>query len=86
MPATFPTHSPEELARLGGELFDRRVRPTLRPEDDGRFVAIDVVSGEFEIDADDYSAVARLKARVPTADIWLARAGSPTTYRIGCGR
>jgi hypothetical protein len=76
----------DELARLGGEVFDRRVRPVLRPEDDGRFVAVDVVSEEYEIDADDYTAVARLKARVPTADVWLARAGSRTTCRIGFGR
>jgi hypothetical protein len=83
MPATGPSRSPEELARLGGELFDRRVRPSLRPEDDGKFVAVDVVSGEYELDADDYAAVARLRARVPAAEVWLARAGSPTTYRIG---
>jgi hypothetical protein len=86
MPATTSNRSLDELARLGDEVFDRRVRPALRPEDDGRFVAIDVDSGEYEIDADDYAAVARLKARVPTADVWLARAGSPTTCRIGFGR
>ena len=85
MPATQSPHTPAELARLGSEIFERRVRPALRPEDDGKFVAIDVRTGEFEIDADDYAAVSRLRARVPTADVWLARAGSPTTYRIGSG-
>ena len=86
MPATGPSRSPEELARLGGEVFDRRVRPSLRPEDDGKFVAIDVLSGEYEIDSDDYAAVTRLRARVPSADVWLARAGSPATCRIGSAR
>ena len=86
MPAPGPSRSPEELARRGGEVFDRRVRPSLRPEDDGKFVAVDVVSGEYEMDVDDYAAVARLRARVPAAEVWLARAGSPTTYRIGCVR
>jgi hypothetical protein len=86
VPATKPSRTPAELARLGSEVFDRRVRPALRPEDDGKFVAIDVRTGEFEIDADDYAAVTRLSARVPAADVWLARAGSPTTYRIGYAR
>lgn len=86
MPATEPPRSPEELARLGAEVFDRRVRPALRPEDDGKFVAIDVRTGEYEIDPDDYTAVTRLRARVPAAEVWLARAGSPTTCRIGYGR
>lgn len=72
-----------ELARLGTELFERRIQPTLRPEDDGKFVALDIESGEFEIDADDYTAVMRLRGRVPTAEIWLACAGYPTAYRMG---
>jgi hypothetical protein len=86
MPTTGSPRSPEELARLGGEVFERCVRPSLRPEDDGKFVAIDVVSGEYEIDSDDYAAVARLRARLPSADVWLARAGSPATCRIGSAR
>ncbi len=69
MPATEPHRSPEELARLGTEAFDRHVRPKLRAEDDGKFVAIDVVTGDHEIDADDYAAVTRLRAagRLPTS-------------------
>jgi hypothetical protein len=86
MPTTGLSRSPEELAQLGGEVFDRRVRPSLRPEDDGKFVAVDVVSGEYEVDADDYAAVTRLRARVPAADVWLVRAGSRATCRIGRGQ
>jgi hypothetical protein len=86
MPTAKPSHTPEELARLGGEVFDRHVRPSLRPEDDGKFVAVDVRTGEYEMDPDDYAAVTRLRARVPAADVWLARAGSPATCRIGRGR
>jgi hypothetical protein len=85
MPTTNPSHAPDELARLGGEVFDRRVKPSLRPEDDGKFVAIDVRTGEYEIDPDDYTAVSRLRSRLPGADVWLARAGSPATCRIGRG-
>jgi hypothetical protein len=72
-----------ELARLGNELYETKVRDLLRPEDHGKFVAIDVESGEFDIDADDYAAVMRLRSRKPAADIWLMRAGFRTTYRLG---
>ena len=54
MSATEPHHSPEETARLGAEIFDRDVRPALRPEDDGQFVAIDIATGDYELDKDDY--------------------------------
>ncbi len=78
-------HTLEELDRLGEEIFDRRVKPTLRPEDHGKFVAIDVDTGEYEMDEDDYTAVMRLLARMPAADCWLIRVGYPTTCRIGGG-
>ena len=82
MPPTESRHTHEELARLGADAFDRHVRPKLRPEDDGKFVAIDVVTGEYELDADDYAAVMRLRARLPSADIWLACVGQPTAYKL----
>ena len=68
MSATEARRTPEELAQLGAEAFDRHVRPKLRPEDDGKFVAIDVVTGDHEIDKDDYDAVMRLRARRPSAE------------------
>lgn len=80
MPATEPRRTLEELARLGTEAFDRLVRPTLRPEDDGKFVAIDV--GDHEVDVDDYAAVTRLRARRPADDLWLLRFGEPAAYRM----
>ncbi len=84
MPSTKRTL--DELAALGGEVFDRQVRPALRPEDDGKFVAIDIETGDIEMDEDDYAAVARLRARKPEADMWLMRAGYPATYRIAEAR
>jgi hypothetical protein len=86
MPATESPRTPEELARLGAEIFDCRVRPVLRPDDDGKFVAIDVRTGDHEIDEDDYAVVRRLRARLPSADIWLGRVGQPAAYRMRrCG-
>ena len=70
-------------ARRGQEAFDRYVKPNLCPEDDGKFVAVDIQSGGYEIDADDYQATGRLMTRIPGARIWLLRAGQPTTYRMG---
>jgi hypothetical protein len=83
VPTTQPHPTPDELARLAGAIFDRLVRPTLRPDQDGSFVAIDVISDDYEIDADDYAAVMRLRARRPAGEIWLSRVGDSATYRIG---
>ncbi len=85
MPAHEPRLSLEQLTRLGAEVFDRQVRPCLRPEDEGRFVALDIESGEYEV-ADDDAAVERLRLRLPEAEVWLERAGHPTAYQIRLGR
>jgi hypothetical protein len=86
MPATEPHRGPEEIARLGAGVFDRHVRPALRPEDDGKFVALDIVTGDYELDEDDYAAVTRLRSRRPSAEVWLGRVGQPAAYRMRQGR
>ena len=86
MSTTDPQQRLEEVAKLGTEMFQRQIRSQLHPEDDGKFVAIDITSGDFEIDEDDYTAVTRLRARLPTAEVWLERAGQPTAYIMRGGR
>jgi hypothetical protein len=86
MSATEQRLSREELARRGDETYTQQVRPLLRPDDDGKFVAIDVESGAFEVDEDDHAAVSRLHARVAGAQVWLVRAGYPAAHRLRGGR
>lgn len=82
MIASDSSRTPAETAQPGTEVFEGKVKPRLRPEDHGKFVAVDIPTGEYEVDEDDYSAVKRLRRRMPNADIWLARAGFPAAYRI----
>ena len=78
MPGTESHYTPEELARLGSEVFDRQVRPVLRLEDEDKFVAIDVESGDHEIDEDDYAVVTRPAGPLPVSR-GLARSGRPAS-------
>lgn len=73
----------EEFARLGDEVFESRVRPRLTPEDDGKFVAIDVESGAYELDPEELAACDKLDARIPDAQTWLVRVGSRYVHRLG---
>lgn len=82
MPATEPHRNREEIARQGKDVYERQVKPLLRPEDTGKFVAIDIHTGEYEIDADDCAAVMRLRASKPSAEIWVMCAGYETAYKL----
>ena len=78
-----PLYSKEEFAQRGDEIYERTVRPRLKPEDDGKFVVIDIETGAYEIDADELAASDRLLASHPNAQMWLRRVGSRYVRRFG---
>jgi len=83
MKTTGPRYSKEEFARRGDAIYDRLVKPVVKKADHGKFVAIDIESGEFEIDADEMIACDRLEARVPDPQVWLTRVGLGYARRFG---
>lgn len=76
----------KEFARRGGEIYEQSIRQIVEKDRNGEFVAIDIDSGAWEIDADDYAATERLLVTNPKARIWLVRVGSAAAYRIGGSR
>jgi hypothetical protein len=78
-----PRYSKEEFARRGDDIYERVLRPMLESGNEGRFVAIDIETGDYEMDADELIASDRLLARVPNAQIWLRRIGSRYAHRFG---
>jgi hypothetical protein len=76
-------YSKEEFARRGDAIYENDVRPRLKTDDDGKFVAIDIESGTYEIAEDEREAGDRLRARVPEAQIWIVRVGSRYVHRFG---
>jgi hypothetical protein len=73
----------EEFARRGDAIYESALHPHLKPEDKGRFVALDIDTSEFEIDDDELAACDRLRARLPDAQIWMVRVGSRYVHRFG---
>ena len=62
----------ETVGQRGLTIYEREIAPQLSDDDRGRYVAIDVNTGEWEID-DTRDATEVLRARVPNADIFLLR-------------
>jgi hypothetical protein len=72
-----------DIGALADKLFEERIRSSLRPEDHGKFLAIDVDTGDFALDRSDYQATETLSQRRPGASMWLMRVGYPAAHRIG---
>lgn len=83
MPATQPRYAKKEFAERGDAMYERKIRPLVESGNEGKFVAIDIETGAYEIDTDELAASDRLVARVPDAQIWLKRIGSRYVRRFG---
>lgn len=76
-------YNKEEFARRGDAIYATEIAPQLKPADQGKFVAIDIESGVFEVDAEELAACDKLSARVTDAQIWLVKIGSRFVHRFG---
>ncbi len=76
MSSVKPRYNKDEFAKRGDAIYESAVRPNLNPEDDGKIVALDIDTGEYELDPDEMSAGNRLRGRLPQAQIWMVRVGS----------
>jgi hypothetical protein len=83
MATTGRRYPKEEFARRGDSIYETTVKPKLTDEDDGKFVAIDIETGEYEIDSQQLAALDRIHARIPNAQPWLVRIGSRYVHRFG---
>jgi len=78
-----PRYSKEEFARRGDEIYESQVRPQAEAGNHGKIVAIDIETGDFEVDASEIAACDRLEAHHPDAQIWIVRIGSRHVRRFG---
>ncbi|NCS25516.1 MAG: hypothetical protein GPI96_13830 [Microcystis aeruginosa BS13-02] len=58
-----PRYSKEEFAQRGDLIYQTQIRPQVELGNQGKIVAIDLETGDFEIDAREIPACNRLEAR-----------------------
>lgn len=81
-----PRYSKEEAAQLGDEIYDRDIRAQVEADHKGKYVAIDIETGAWEMDGDEIVAGNRLLIRIPDAQTWMTRVGYGYIRRFGAGR
>jgi hypothetical protein len=76
-------YSKEEMARRGQELYESGIRQQVETENEGEIVAIDIETGDFEVDEDVVPATNRLFERNPDAQPWVIRIGHRAVDHFG---
>ena len=80
-----PRYSTEEVVRRGKALYEQQLQAQVEPGNTGKFLVIDIETGEYEIDRNEVAAFKRAKAKRPDAPLYLLRIGYPAAYQIGGG-
>ncbi|MDE0322459.1 MAG: hypothetical protein OXN27_00925 [Candidatus Poribacteria bacterium] len=73
----------ETIAARGEEIYQQQIRDKVDPKHKGKFLVLDLETGDYEIDAEDLVATDRLLAKHPNAIIYGVRVGFPAAYGIG---
>ena len=76
-------HRKEEFARRGDAIYEKEILPKLTAKDVGKFLAIDIDTGDYEIAADEMKAGDKLRARLPEGQIWMVRIGYSSARSFG---
>ena len=74
--------SANAIALRGQSIYNEQIKPLVEPTHKGKFVAIDIDTGEYEIDPRDATACQRLRNRLPSANLFAVKAGHPAAYHL----
>jgi hypothetical protein len=73
-----------EIATRGRDIYDRVIRDRVATSENiGRIIAIDIATGNYEIDDNLLAASSHLQQRFPDAIIWAERICFNAVYALG---
>ncbi len=79
----YSDYPPGTVAARGKEIYQQQIREKVEPQHKGKFLSVDIETGDYEIDTDDLSPSLRLLAKRPEAVIYSLRIGFRAAHRIG---
>ena len=77
------TYNFKEITARGEAIYREQIRNLVETTEKGKFVIIDIETGDYEIDTKDVTATLKLLERRPDAITYAVRIGYRTAYRIG---
>ncbi len=78
-----PRYRSAEIVERGQALYDQQIRESVEASHKGRFLVLNIETGEYEIDDHELAALKRAKAKNPDAALYMLRMGYSSAYRIG---
>jgi hypothetical protein len=78
-----PRYSTDEIVARGKEIYENQLKSKLESQNFGKFLVIDIETGEYEMDEDDLSAAVRAYKKNPNGARYEMQIGYPVSGTIG---
>ena len=75
-------YTTEEIGRRGLELYEQKLRPKVEAGNEGKYLAIDIETEDYELGDDFTGVIDRMHARHPDPALFTMRIGFPATARM----
>ena len=82
---TLRKYSRDEVCDRGAAIYAAAIKSQVEPQENGKFIVIDIESGDYEIAADMLAASHRLRERRPDSVRFGGMVGYETAYKMGWG-
>ncbi len=79
----YENYTMEEVAARGEAIYAEQLREQVEAGNHGKFLVLDIETGDYEIEAEDARATHRILARRPAAVLYGLRIGHRAAYRMG---
>ena len=78
-----PKYDKGEVSDRGNKIYAEKIKVQVEPQENGKFIVIDIESGDYEVNEKALVASRLLRERCPEAVGFLAKVGHGAAYRIG---
>ncbi len=79
---TTPDIDFDKCRELGWEIYNTKIKHLVEPQEKGKFLVIDVTTGDYAVNRDLILAEDELEARQPDGIVYTIRIGYPAVFKI----
>ena len=72
----------DKIEELGWKIYDEKIKRLVEPQGKGKFLVIDVTTGDYAVGSDLGYVTQDLLDRRPEAAVYTIRIGYPTVFKI----
>ena len=79
---TTPEIDFDKRRELGWKIYNEKIKSLVEPQEKGKFLVIDVLTGDYAVNSDLILAEDELESRRPAGAVYTMRIGYPAVFKI----